>query len=100
MSLSLLVFLRSLLPNLGSSNSATDGSTLRESNFAFVLVWDLNSRFMSFLNYLSHILAFFRRHCAGEIIDRLRVRFLALRSRHMAILCMFCTKRYDAGLRF
>jgi len=55
MSLSLLAFLRPLLPNLGLSNSATNGDILWGSNFPLLLVWDRNSRFLSFLNYLSGV---------------------------------------------
>jgi hypothetical protein len=77
MSLSLLLFSRPLLPNLGFSNSTIDGITLQESNFPLVLVWNRNPRFISFLSYL---MAFLRRQYAGEIIDRLLVWFLALRS--------------------
>jgi len=62
MSLSLLAFLRPLLPNLGISNSAANGGTLWESNFPPVLVWDRNSRFLSFLNYLSGVLSSPERH--------------------------------------
>lgn len=76
MSLTLLFF-RPLPPNLGFSNSTTDGIALQESKFPLVLVWHRNSRLISFLNYL---LAFLRRQCAGEIIGHLLVWFLALRS--------------------
>ena len=70
MSLSLLLFFRPLLPNLGLSNSTTDGIALQESNFPLVLVWHRNSRFLSFLSY---VLAFLCRQCLGDIIDRVLV---------------------------